>query len=142
MYLLVIFIISFILLLIESEYDITNRIYKKLESYLGHAALLRSLALIIIAYQILVVIGVLVIKFLFEYNGLANGYLHYIFLIFVGLIGMIPIYLFFLNKKTEKENSFYFLNASFFLLWLPFLMNSLFTLLKTEIFNTAFKDFF
>ena len=112
MYLLVIFIISFILLLIESEYDITNRIYKKLESYLGHAALLRSLALIIIAYQILVVIGVLVIKFLFEYNGLANGYLHYMFLIFVGLIGMIPIYLLFF----EQENRTFFKRVFFFTL--------------------------
>jgi hypothetical protein len=135
MYLLVIFIILFNLLSIELEYDITSRIYKKLESYLGHAALLRSLALIIIAYQILVVIVVLVIKFLFEYNGLASGYLHYMFLIFVGLIGMIPIYLLFF----EQENRTFFKRVFFFTL---VAILDEFLIYAFEIFNTAFKDFF
>jgi hypothetical protein len=96
---------------------------------------LRSLALIIIAYQILVVIVVLVIKFLFEYNGLANGYLHYMFLIFVGLIGMIPIYLLFF----EQENRTIFKRVFFFTL---VAILDEFLIYAFEIFNTAFKDFF
>jgi hypothetical protein len=122
MYLLVIFIILFILLLIELEFDITSRIYKKLKSYLGHSALTRLLALILIAYAILLVILVLVIKFLFEYNGLANGYLHYIFLIFVGLIGLIPIYVMLIyGEEIRTVQFFLFLKCVFFFTFIAIL---------------------
>jgi hypothetical protein len=134
MYLLVIFIILSILLFIELRFDITSRILKKpkpdaktdwevilqvfgaaIEAWAGF------LFFVLIGYHILFGIVVLVIKFLFEYNGLTHGYQHYIFLILIGLfIGLIPFF-FILKEENRRVKLFFFFYCIFFVTFIVIL---------------------
>ena len=55
----------------------------------GWKELVRTYLIVLMGSSVLVGIIVIVMKFLFEYDGLTHGYMHYIFLICLGSILML-----------------------------------------------------